>query len=113
MTFEFWVSMSSETEKYDQLRQKMLTFRSLLIGNDVNDPRPCQLLEEVLPLFLEIEAGCNVPPQEGLFEQTFQGEGTTYSYPHPIYVAAAESRGALEDWPSKPWWPVVHPSSQS
>ena len=71
MTFEFWVSMSSETGKYDRLRQKMLTFRSLLIANDVNEHGPCWLLEEVQPLFLEIEAGCIVPPQEGLFEQTF------------------------------------------
>ena len=65
--------MSSETKKYDQLRQRMLTFQLMQTAHDVDDPKLCQLLEEVQSLFLEIEAEGIVLPQKGNFEQPFQG----------------------------------------
>ena len=96
-------------EKIEFLIERMLVFRAMLILDAPNDSMLGRLLEELQPLFREIEIGRIVPPQEGLFEQPFQGEGTTYGYPHPLYSAAAEFRGALEDWRSKPWWPEDQP----
>jgi len=83
---------------------RMREFRSLLTQEANNDPDLLYITRVSRALFDSIEAGEITPPRDGLYSNPFQGDGTKFGFPHPLYSAAAEFICALEDWPSKTWW---------
>ena len=95
--------------KTELLFTAMQKFRSTLRRFADEDKSLCPLLDELEPLFREIEMNRVVPPAENRFLPPFQGDGVRYGFPHPLYSASGEFQAALEDWRSKPWWPPGQP----
>ena len=102
--------MEVKLDKRELLLEKMRIFREMLVVAEVHDPGLWRLLETLNPLFEEIEDGCIDPPYKGGYTIPFQGDGVTYEYPHPLFLASAEFNAALFDWYS---WPSYRAAAKN
>ena len=82
-------------------------FRELLMSKVGADPSIAAVIEQLDPLFDEIESGRIVPPVENRCGRIFHSEDPQYGQGTDVYNAFAHFLSALEDWPSKPWYPIT------
>lgn len=92
-------------DKQEILRNAMEYLRGLLSQGILIDAGLNRVCERFLPIFREIESGDIKVPCEGKYFQAFNAESERYVDGHPIVEAVAHFWSALEDWPSKPWYP--------
>lgn len=92
-------------DKQEILRNAMQNLRGLLIQGVLKDAGLNGVYERFLPIFREIENGDIEVPCGGKYFQAFNIESERYADGHPIVEAVAHFWSALEDWPSKPWYP--------
>lgn len=89
------------------LKEKTREFRALILKLSIADRSLKDQLEPLFLLFDAIEQGEVTPPTEGRYKFPFHLEDSTYGIGTEFIEASAQFRSALEDWPSRPWFPKV------
>lgn len=91
-------------DKFEKLSMAASDFRKLLLEYKEKDPDASQMLNWLMPLFLEIEAGNVNPPRRYEFRMAL-GKDSPFYDPHgPFSRIEADFVCALEDWASQPWY---------
>ena len=91
-------------EKTEILRLRMRELRALLTEQSTTDSFLSGVLNQLEPLFTEIETGQIRPPCHGRFRNPFHSDDPKYGRNSAVFGAAAELRSALEDSQSQAWY---------
>ena len=92
--------------KHEILVEKMHQFRELMRSMIPAHPAIRNDLESLSKLFAGIESGQIGVPSSGIYRSPFPLDVYDYcAQGTPLLHADAEFKSALEDWPSKPWYP--------
>lgn len=92
--------------KRELLIEKMHRFKHLMESMTSAHPEMRSTLRSLSDLFADIESGRISVPCEGRYRSPFPLDVFDYyAQGTPLLHADAEFQSALEDWPSKPWYP--------
>lgn len=95
--------------KLELLVEKMSLFRGLLQSMVSAHPEIRSTLQSLSGLFADIDSGRISVPCEGRYRSPFPLDVFDYyAQGTPLLHADAEFQSALEDWPSKSWYPKEH-----
>jgi hypothetical protein len=98
-------ALEDELNKVELLKEKAREFRVLILKLGPTHPRLKDELEPLFLLFDALERGEVTPPLEGKYESPFHLEDPIFGIGTEFLEASAQFRSALEDWPSKAWFP--------
>ena len=87
-------------DKRQLLIETTKAFREALLAGGATESGLRDILSELNPLFVEIEAGRVTPPYQSKFNSPFQSDGYRYNRSHPLFSVAVEFEAALLDWRS-------------
>lgn len=89
------------------LLQRMCEFRNLLEIERLDDTSLDHVLDQLRPLFYEVDAGRITPPAFGRMRSVFHMDDLRHGRDSALYNSEARCRSALEDWPSQPWFQAI------
>ena len=92
--------------KQELLIEKMRNFKHLMESMTPAHPEIRSTLQSLSGLFADIDSGRISVPCEGRYRSPFPLDVFDYyAQGTPLLHADAEFQSALEDWPSKSWYP--------